>query len=199
MFSSVVLPDPFGPTSATTLPDGTSTCNRGVPTRHRGTGGQADRCASLRARDAAVVRQVLHGRHLVIEHDRHECPDLVVLQPRRPGAVHPAQQRAEQSGWRNQGRAGGVAVTNVPMPCRRTTSPSCSSSPYALTTVLGLIASAFTTSFAAMAADLRSPPSEHHLAAHLLDQLPIDRHLPDSASMRNTRPPLSALPSLLLQ
>ena len=63
----------------------------------------------------------------------------------------------------------------VPTPWRRTTSPSCSNSLYALTTVLGLIRECLHYLLECREL-IPDHPSEHHLAAHLPDQLSIDRH-----------------------
>ncbi len=59
------------------------------------------------------------------------------------------QRVREVSSFGGTGSAagGGAAATKVPTPRRRTTSPRCSSSANALTTVFGLTDSASTTSF----------------------------------------------------
>ena len=83
----------------------------------------------------------------LIESNLEEHPDLLGGQPFLPGLSTQRASGPSSLGATASDAIGGAAATNVPMPCRRTTIPWCSSSLNALTTVLGLTDSAFTTSF----------------------------------------------------
>jgi hypothetical protein len=72
-------------------------------------------------------------------------------------------------------------------------SPSCSSSPYAFTTVFGLIDSESTTSSHGRQALTRAQAPQHHLAANLLHELSVDRDTRPSLESEHGR---SLLPSL---
>ena len=68
------------------------------------------------------------------------------VEPSTGSTVDPARQVRAQLGLNLRRRRRQVRVTNVPTPGRPVHKPSCSSSRYALSTVLGLIANSATTS-----------------------------------------------------
>ena len=129
-------------------------CSRAAPTGRLGSGVPTQLRANAPSCHTAGRRSRL-GR-LFIERDRHQHPDLLSLKPAARARRTQRNSESRTAGGATNAPAGGTAVTNVPIPCRRTTSPSCSSSAYAFTTVFGLIANASTTSRTAEA-DPRQP------------------------------------------
>ena len=133
------MPAPFGPTSAVTDPAGISS----VQSRSAQVGAVAlPETVCVDAAPSRDPRRALGARRL-----RKQRRDVLVVEAGSSRALDPPLSDVRKPFRSSGGRDGSSSATNVPTPRRATTSPSRSSSRYALRTVFGLIASAPTTSF----------------------------------------------------
>ena len=99
-------------------------CSPEAPTGRPGTGAPVHSGPTSRSCHTADTVRV---GPLFVERDRHQHPDLLGAQTRPTRPSHPAQKRIAYRQRATSTPGGSAEVTKVPVPCRRTTSPSCSS------------------------------------------------------------------------